>query len=287
MATVGGRPSIASTSGPLQPFDQLPAGRRHALEKPAPAFGVDRVERQRTLARAAHAGQHDQPIARQVNVNTAQVVHSCARTAIEEGGAGDSLALLMAAFSPDGRAGGKAEGPADQGLAPLGREPEGTVGMRPRIVDEERRGLPEEGGIGYPGAEPHGVAPAAGERMTAMHILDIFEAHPTTFSFEFFPPKTDKASEELFANIAKLQVLQPSFVSVTYGAGGSTRERTHDLIVRIQRETDLTAVSHLTCVCHTREELGGDPGPVCGLGHREHPRPRRRPAPRAPNYDRS
>jgi methylenetetrahydrofolate reductase (NADPH) len=88
-----------------------------------------------------------------------------------------------------------------------------------------------------------------------MHIHDIFEAHPTTFSFEFFPPKTDKAWEELFANIAQLQVLQPSFVSVTYGAGGSTRERTHDLIVRIQRETDLTAVSHLTCVCHTREEL--------------------------------
>jgi methylenetetrahydrofolate reductase (NADPH) len=88
-----------------------------------------------------------------------------------------------------------------------------------------------------------------------MHIHDIFQAHPTTFSFEFFPPKTDKAWEELFGNIAQLQVLQPSFVSVTYGAGGSTRERTHDLIVRIQRETNLTAVSHLTCVCHTREEL--------------------------------
>jgi methylenetetrahydrofolate reductase (NADPH) len=89
-----------------------------------------------------------------------------------------------------------------------------------------------------------------------MHIRDILKAHPTTFSFEFFPPKTDRASEELFANISQLQQLQPSFVSVTYGAGGSTRERTHDLIVRIQEETDLTAVSHLTCVCHTLEELG-------------------------------
>jgi methylenetetrahydrofolate reductase (NADPH) len=88
-----------------------------------------------------------------------------------------------------------------------------------------------------------------------MHIRDIFESHPTTFSFEFFPPKTDRASDELFATIAQLQTLQPSFVSVTYGAGGSTRERTHDLIVRIQRETDLTAVSHLTCVCHTLGEL--------------------------------
>jgi methylenetetrahydrofolate reductase (NADPH) len=88
-----------------------------------------------------------------------------------------------------------------------------------------------------------------------MHIRDIFREHRTTFSFEFFPPKTDEASEELFATIARLQELRPSFVSVTYGAGGSTRERTHDLVVRIHRETDLTAVSHLTCVCHTLDEL--------------------------------
>ncbi len=71
-----------------------------------------------------------------------------------------------------------------------------------------------------------------------MHIQDIFAQHRTTFSFEFFPPKTDEAGEELFRTIAPLQELQPSFVSVTYGAGGSTRERTHDLIVRIQRETE-------------------------------------------------
>ncbi len=88
-----------------------------------------------------------------------------------------------------------------------------------------------------------------------MHILDIFQAHPTTFSFEFFPPKTDAASEELFAHIAELQELQPSFVSVTYGAGGSTRDRTHALVLRIQGETSLTAVSHLTCVCHTLPQL--------------------------------
>src|SRR5262245_24583503 len=88
-----------------------------------------------------------------------------------------------------------------------------------------------------------------------MHIQEILQAWPTTFSFEFFPPKTDKASDELFETIAQLQTLQPSFVSVTYGAGGSTRERTHDLVVRIQRETRLTAVSHLTCVCHSRDEL--------------------------------
>jgi methylenetetrahydrofolate reductase (NADPH) len=88
-----------------------------------------------------------------------------------------------------------------------------------------------------------------------MHIRDIFAQHRTTFSFEFFPPKTDEASDELFRNIATLQALQPSFVSVTYGAGGSTRDRTHDLVVRIQKETSLTAVSHLTCVCHSLDEM--------------------------------
>jgi methylenetetrahydrofolate reductase (NADPH) len=88
-----------------------------------------------------------------------------------------------------------------------------------------------------------------------MHIQDIFAQHRTTFSFEFFPPKTDAAAEELFRTVARLQELQPSFVSVTYGAGGSTRERTHDLVVRIERDTNLTAVSHLTCVCHSRDEM--------------------------------
>src|ERR1700687_1587997 len=88
-----------------------------------------------------------------------------------------------------------------------------------------------------------------------MHIRDILRDHKTTFSFEFFPPKSDEAWEELFGTIARLQEVKPSFVSVTYGAGGSTRERTHDLTPRIHRETNLTAVSHLTSVCHTREEL--------------------------------
>ncbi len=59
----------------------------------------------------------------------------------------------------------------------------------------------------------------------------------------------------MFRTIENLQELKPSFVSVTYGAGGGTRDRTHDLIIRIQRETDLTAVSHLTCVCHDLAEM--------------------------------
>ena len=88
-----------------------------------------------------------------------------------------------------------------------------------------------------------------------MHIQDIFRQHPTTISFEFFPPKTDEASAELFRTIASLQALKPSFVSVTYGAGGSTRERTRELVVRIIRETNLTAVAHLTSVCHARKDI--------------------------------
>jgi methylenetetrahydrofolate reductase (NADPH) len=88
-----------------------------------------------------------------------------------------------------------------------------------------------------------------------MHIQDILDQDSTTFSFEFFPPKTDTASAELFKTITQLEALKPSFVSVTYGAGGSTRDRTHDLIVRIQKETNLTAVSHLTCVCHSLAEM--------------------------------
>jgi methylenetetrahydrofolate reductase (NADPH) len=99
-----------------------------------------------------------------------------------------------------------------------------------------------------------------------MHISDIFAADATTFSFEFFPPKTDDAAEELFRTIASLQELKPSFVSVTYGAGGSTRDRTHDLIVRIQKETNLTAVSHLTCVCHSEPEMASILGRYAAAG---------------------
>lgn len=88
-----------------------------------------------------------------------------------------------------------------------------------------------------------------------MHIHDIFAKYPTTFSFEFFPPKTDEAAEQLYATIAELESLKPSFVSVTYGAGGSTRQRTHDLVVRIKETTSCVPIPHLTCVCHSEEEI--------------------------------
>src|SRR6476646_9734585 len=76
-----------------------------------------------------------------------------------------------------------------------------------------------------------------------------------TFSFEFFPPKSDEAARELEKTIGELQPLEPSFVSVTYGAGGSTRDRTRDIVVHIQQDADITAMAHLTCIAHTRDQL--------------------------------
>jgi methylenetetrahydrofolate reductase (NADPH) len=74
-------------------------------------------------------------------------------------------------------------------------------------------------------------------------------------SFEFFPPKTEKMAETLWESIQTLAPLQPRFVSVTYGAGGSTRERTHATVERILNETALTPAAHLTCVGASREEV--------------------------------
>jgi len=108
-------------------------------------------------------------------------------------------------------------------------------------------------------------------------------------SFEFFPPKTEKMEATLWTAIERLAPLQPEFVSVTYGAGGSTRERTHATVARLVRETDLKPAAHLTCVDATREEvdavarsywdagvrhvvaLRGDPAPGPGTHYEPHP----------------
>ena len=74
-------------------------------------------------------------------------------------------------------------------------------------------------------------------------------------SFEFFPPKTEKMEQNLWESIKTLEPLHPRFVSVTYGAGGSTRERTHATVQRILNETGLTPAAHLTCVAASREEI--------------------------------
>ncbi len=80
--------------------------------------------------------------------------------------------------------------------------------------------------------------------MTELHV-----------SFEFFPPKTDAMNKKLWSSVEKLAPLAPDFVSVTYGAGGSTRERTHETVARILKETGLPVAAHLTCVAATKDEI--------------------------------
>jgi methylenetetrahydrofolate reductase (NADPH) len=114
-------------------------------------------------------------------------------------------------------------------------------------------------------------------------------SRPLRVSFEFFPPKTPAMEETLWASIERLAPLKPHFVSVTYGAGGSTRERTHSTVKRIVDETALKPAAHLTCVSATREEvddvaraywdagvrhivaLRGDPADGIGASYRPHP----------------
>ena len=108
-------------------------------------------------------------------------------------------------------------------------------------------------------------------------------------SFEFFPPKSDKMEEQLWSSIKRLAPLAPEFVSVTYGAGGSTRERTHNTVARIVKETALRPAAHLTCVNASKDEvnevakaywaagvrhivaLRGDPPDGVGSAYKPHP----------------
>ena len=104
-----------------------------------------------------------------------------------------------------------------------------------------------------------------------------------TVSFEFFPPQSEEAEAQLHTAIAELEPLHPHFVSVTYGAGGSTRDRTRDIVIGIERDHSFTAMAHLTCLGHTTADidalldayvaagvenilaLGGDPQDLPGL----------------------
>ena len=88
-----------------------------------------------------------------------------------------------------------------------------------------------------------------------MKITDLHSSGKRLFSFEFFPPKTEAGAANLERTIRDLKDLAPDFVSVTYGAGGSTRDRTVDLVTRIQREEGICAMAHLTAVAATREQI--------------------------------
>jgi methylenetetrahydrofolate reductase (NADPH) len=89
-----------------------------------------------------------------------------------------------------------------------------------------------------------------------MRVSDIIAAGPT-WSIEFFPPRDDEAGDQLEATLGELAPLGPSFASVTYGALGSTRDRTRDLVVRMNAELPFPTMAHLTCVGHTRAEISG------------------------------
>ncbi|HKW98176.1 MAG TPA: methylenetetrahydrofolate reductase [NAD(P)H] [Bryobacteraceae bacterium] len=99
-----------------------------------------------------------------------------------------------------------------------------------------------------------------------MQIRELLSRGRPTFSFEFFPPKSDEAARQLEQTISELRPLGPSFVSVTYGAGGSTRERTIEIVSRVKRETGIEAMAHLTCVGSSSDDIGDVLGRIRAAG---------------------
>jgi methylenetetrahydrofolate reductase (NADPH) len=89
-----------------------------------------------------------------------------------------------------------------------------------------------------------------------MRIDQLLGHGAPTISFEFFPPKSEAGFAQLYSTIGELHAIKPSYVSVTYGAGGSTREKTVELVQRIQRELKIRSMAHLTCVGHTADQIG-------------------------------
>ncbi|HXP06453.1 MAG TPA: methylenetetrahydrofolate reductase [Stellaceae bacterium] len=132
---------------------------------------------------------------------------------------------------------------------------------------------------------------SSGRGLLAADPAGDFDAAPPRISFEFFPPKTPEMEERLWEVVKRVEPLGPRFVSVTYGAGGSTRERTHATVRRIRQQTTLEPAAHLTCVAATRAEidavaaayweagirhivaLRGDPPGGMGSGERYAPHP--------------
>jgi methylenetetrahydrofolate reductase (NADH) len=99
-----------------------------------------------------------------------------------------------------------------------------------------------------------------------MRINEIITAEEPVFSFEFFPPKTEQGEQNLYAALGDLQALDPAFVSVTYGAGGSSREQTIEIVKRIKDEFGLEAMAHFTCVAATEPELRATLDEMRGAG---------------------
>ncbi|HET7690302.1 MAG TPA: methylenetetrahydrofolate reductase [NAD(P)H] [Nocardioidaceae bacterium] len=102
----------------------------------------------------------------------------------------------------------------------------------------------------------------------SVRIPELFGAGQRSFSFEFFPPKDEEGEALLWRTLRELEPLQPTFVSVTYGAGGTTRDRTIAITERIAKQTSMIPMAHLTCVGHTEQELRGIIGSLVGAGVR-------------------
>ena len=102
----------------------------------------------------------------------------------------------------------------------------------------------------------------------SVRIPELFGAGQRSFSFEFFPPKDAEGEALLWRTLRELEPLQPTFVSVTYGAGGTTRDRTIAITERIAKQTSMLPMAHLTCVGHTEDELRGIIGSLAGAGVR-------------------
>ncbi|MBI3994350.1 MAG: methylenetetrahydrofolate reductase, partial [Nitrospirae bacterium] len=99
-----------------------------------------------------------------------------------------------------------------------------------------------------------------------MKVRDCFDGRKPVFSFEFFLPKTPEGMIQFKSTVRDLKRLSPSFVTLTYGAGGSSRDRTIETAGMIQNELRLTTVAHLTCIAHTRSEIEAVVGKIRGLG---------------------
>ena len=110
--------------------------------------------------------------------------------------------------------------------------------------------------LSYGRLRPLNREPAQLPKLAAVRIDKLIESSSEPlFSFEFFPPKTEDGERNLLAAIEALKPLDPAFVSVTYGAGGSTRDKTLEVVDRIQRDYGLAAMAHFTCVSATTDEL--------------------------------
>src|SRR5262245_2955746 len=100
------------------------------------------------------------------------------------------------------------------------------------------------------------TAPSAPITVRDMRIDQLLGQGKPTISFEFFPPKSDAGFAQLYQTVGELHGIKPSYVSVTYGAGGSTRQKTVGLVERIQNDLNIRSMAHLTCVGHTADEIG-------------------------------